>query len=308
MKSIPVNGKLPAPATQRACDGIMTRSDAQKHSILLELGLILLLALVCCLAPRAAELSYTPPNPVESRATATATRQAENVPKKAQQYRTLSRVALLTASRSEHSEKPAFKSPPVDLGSAEVLARELSAKWADLQYRIRSEEVIIAACRANSIGCSTAARQFLQIVELGQQRQGRARLGEINRAVNMSIRPVSDWAQYGVDDFWSSPLVTLSAGAGDCEDYAVVQYVALREAGIDADDLRLLIVQDTRRKTTHAILAVHLNEDWLILDNRTLIMVNILEARHYHHLFALNQRGVSILASANARDRMAGLL
>lgn len=300
MKPIRVKCRLPAPATQRACGGIMIKFDAQEHPILLELGLILLLALVCCRAPHAAELSYTPPNPVEGRASATATRErAENVPK-AQQYRPLSRIAPLTASRSEHSEKPAFKSPPVDLGSAEVLARELSAKWADLQSRIRSDEVMIAACRANSIRCSAAARQFLQIVELGRQRQGRARLGEINRAVNMSIRPVSDWAQYDVDDFWSSPLGTLSAGAGDCEDYAIVKYVALREAGIDPDELSVLIVRNPRRNTTHAVLAVHVEEDWLILDNLTLIMVNIIEARHYHLLFALNQRGVSILASANA--------
>ena len=108
--------------------------------------------------------------------------------------------------------------------------------------------------------------------------------------------------------FWSSPLATLSAGAGDCEDYAIVKYIALREAGIDPDDLRLLIVRYPRRKTNHAILAVRVDADWLILDNLTLIMVNILEAEHYHPLFALNQRGVSILASANARDRIAGPL
>ena len=53
---------------------------------------------------------------------------------------------------------------------------------------------------------------------------------------------------------------------------------------------------------------VRVDADWLILDNLTLIMVNILEAEHYHPLFALNQRGVSILASANARDRIAGPL
>ena len=156
--------------------------------------------------------------------------------------------------------------------------------------------------------CSAGARRLLQIVELGRQREGRARLGEINRAVNMSIRPVSDWTQYGIDDFWSSPLATLSAGAGDCEDYAIVKYIALREAGIDPDDLRLLIVRYPRRKTNHAILAVRVDADWLILDNLTLIMVNILETEHYHPLFALNQRGVSILASANARDRIAGPL
>jgi predicted transglutaminase-like cysteine proteinase len=287
----------------------MKRSNALKRPILLESGLILLLALVCCRAPRAAEFSYTPPNLVESGASATATgHRAESGPEKGQQDRTLSSIALLTSSRPKHSEDLPLKSPPVDLGSAEVLARDLSAKWADLQSRIRSEEVIIAACRANSAGCSAGARRLLQIVELGRQREGRARLGEINRAVNMSIRPVSDWAQYGIDDFWSSPLATLSAGAGDCEDYAIVKYIALREAGIDPDDLRLLIVRYPRRKTNHAILAVRVDADWLILDNLTLIMVNILEAEHYHPLFALNQRGVSILASANARDRIAGSL
>jgi len=279
----------------------MKRSNALKRPILLESGLILLLSLVCCRAPRA--VSYTPPNLVESGASATATgHRAESGPEKGQQDRTLSSIALLTSSRPKHSEDLPL------MGSAEVLARDLSSKWADLQSRIRSEEVIIAACRANSAGCSAGARRLLQIVELGRQREGRARLGEINRAVNMSIRPVSDWAQYGIDDFWSSPLATLSAGAGDCEDYAIVKYIALREAGIDPDDLRLLIVRYPRRKTNHAILAVRVDADWLILDNLTLIMVNILETEHYHPLFALNQRGVSILASANARDRIAGLL
>src|SRR4029077_4761759 len=130
---------------------------------------------------------------------------------------------------------------------------DISAKWADLQSRFRLDEEILSECRAGSTNCPVAARRFLQIVELGRQRQGRARLAEINRAVNFSIRPVSDWAQYGVADFWSAPLVTLGAGAGDCEDYAVLKYVALREAGIAPDDLRLLIVYYPRRRTNHAV-------------------------------------------------------
>ncbi len=66
-----------------ASDGIMKRSNALKRPILLESGLILLLALVCCRAPRAAEFSYTPPNLVESRASATATgHRAESGPEK----------------------------------------------------------------------------------------------------------------------------------------------------------------------------------------------------------------------------------
>ena len=109
--------------------------------------------------------------------------------------------------------------------------------------RVRAEEAILAACRANPGNCSAAARRFFEIVELGRQRQGRARLGAINRAINLSIRPMSDWVRHGVDDFWSAPLATLEAGAGDCEDYALLKYIALLEAGIKPDDLRLVIVR-----------------------------------------------------------------
>ena len=84
--------------------------------------------------------------------------------------------------------------------------------------------------------------------------------------MNLSIRATSDWSQYGVDDFWSTPLATLEKGAGDCEDYAILKYLALREAGVSPDDLRLLIVNYPRRRTMHAVLAVHWDEEWLLLD------------------------------------------
>src|SRR5437868_1406409 len=157
---------------------------------------------------------------------------------------------------------------------ADEIARRAAAKWRGVLARIDSEEETVAACRASPDACSLAARRLLQIVELGRQRAGRARLAEINRAVNLSIRATSDWTQYGVDDFWSAPLATLEKGAGDCEDYAILKYLALREAGISPDDLRLLIVSYPRRRTIHAVLAVHLDEEWLLLDNLTMVMVH----------------------------------
>ncbi|MGB2648400.1 MAG: transglutaminase-like cysteine peptidase [Pseudolabrys sp.] len=99
---------------------------------------------------------------------------------------------------------------------------------------------------------------ILSIVDLGAQCEGRVRLGWINRAVNMTVRPVSDWVQYGYGDFWASPLQTLGSGAGDCQDYAIVKYVALRGLRIPADDLRLIVVQDEKRETGHAAVAVSL--------------------------------------------------
>ena len=82
----------------------------------------------------------------------------------------------------------------------------------------------------------------------GRKLEGRARLGEINRAINLKLKLMSELALYGAEDVWSSPLATLATGAGDCEDYAIAKFIALQEAGISADDLRIVILRDPGRR------------------------------------------------------------
>jgi predicted transglutaminase-like cysteine proteinase len=173
---------------------------------------------------------------------------------------------------------------PFDLPATLVSTGEISAKWRELQSRILADEKMIAACRSNETTCSHAARRFLSIVKLGRKHEGRARLGWLNRAVNMAIKPANDWAQYGY-------------GAGDCEDYAIVKYVALRELGVGADDLRIVIVRDDKRLTEHAVVAVRSDRKWLVLDNRTMAILNAEDARNYRPLFALNStRALAVAA------------
>ena len=123
-------------------------------------------------------------------------------------------------------------------------------------------------------------------------REGRARLGEINRAINLAIRPMSDLAQYGQIDFWSSPLVTFAHGAGDCEDYAIANFTALRLAGVAADDLRIVIMHDTISGEDHAVAAARLEGHWLTLDNRRMAMVEDVYVRNYRPTFVIDQSGV----------------
>jgi len=176
----------------------------------------------------------------------------------------LPRIAALI-SRPKSEENGLSRSlEPFGLATTNTSANMFAAKWGELQSRIQKEERKLAACRGDQQTCPAGARRFLEIVELGRGQQGRARLGLVNRAVNLSIRPVSDWAQYGMEDFWSPPVATLAAGAGDCEDYAIVKYAALRQAGSEPDDLRIAIVRDVRRDTIHAVVAARLNGDWLI--------------------------------------------
>src|SRR5436190_707965 len=213
------------------------------RSLFVQAALILLVVvLICCGSPRAN--AY----PTDSQPTIGAVQAAAIASSNKQEQSAPSSLVGIAPSRMNPSEEHPLLSPLMDPRHT-----VLSTKWLELQSRIITEQDMLAACRSGDGNCSAAARRFLSIVELGRMREGRARLGEINRAVNLSIKPVSDLAQYGIADYWSAPLATLGVGAGDCEDYAVVKYAALRELGVDPDDLRLVVVSDIKRKTLHAV-------------------------------------------------------
>jgi predicted transglutaminase-like cysteine proteinase len=188
--------------------------------------------------------------------------------------------------------RPPIVAEPFGLNVMPVAAGGLLTKWTGVQAQIRAESDILSQCRTNAAGCPTAARNFLSIVAQGRAQTGRARIGIINRAVNLAIRPMSDMAQWGVIDRWSPPLETFTTGAGDCEDYAIAKYVALTEAGVAAADLRLIIVHNLAVNEEHAVVAARLDNDWIILDNRWLRMVNDSEMSEVTPLFALDQTGV----------------
>src|SRR4051794_32197215 len=86
---------------------------------------------------------------------------------------------------------------PFGLSASTLTGGALRAKWFGVQRRLEDEMVQLALCEGDRDGCaSPAALQFLDIVNVAKGREGRARLGEINRAINLAIRPVSDLAQY----------------------------------------------------------------------------------------------------------------
>ena len=169
----------------------------------------------------------------------------------------------------------------------------LSANWSRVRREIASDADLLASCRADATHCPSAgARRFLAIVAAAGTRNGRARLGEVNRAINLAIRPMSDLAQYGVIDRWAAPLDALARGAGDCEDYAIAKYAALRVAGIGEEDLRLVVVRDVKLREDHALLAVRLDGRWLVLDNRRLLMLEDSQLPNYVPLFTLGIDGI----------------
>jgi predicted transglutaminase-like cysteine proteinase len=74
-------------------------------------------------------------------------------------------------------------------------------KWLGVQRKLDDEQVQLALCDRDRKRCvSPAALRFLAIVDNAKAREGRARIGEINRAINLAIHPMSDLAQDGEID------------------------------------------------------------------------------------------------------------
>lgn len=188
---------------------------------------------------------------------------------------------------------------PFGLETKSVAFGAILSKWSGVEAEIKAGNEVLARCRTGA-WCPQAARDFLDIVDAGRMRSGRARIGVINRAINLAIVPTTDLTQWGVPDRWSAPLETFTSRRGDCEDYAIAKYVALKAAGIADQDVRLVIVRNAAPEESHAVVAVRLDAAWIILDNRWLALVRDNEIWRATPLFVLDDNGVRQLVSPAA--------
>lgn len=208
-----------------------------------------------------------------------------------------SRPALPSAERPAHSN-------PFSLEASLAPPGALWTKWLKVRADIDGLAPAIERCRKDFRRCSAAARRFVTIIRHAARSEGLARAAIVNRGVNAAIAYTSDKEQWRKDDVWSAPLAADRTGAfqtgkGDCEDYAIAKYVALREAGFAAADLQILVVRDTAANTDHAALAARIDGRWLLLDNRWSRLLEESDAAFFTPLFALNEAGVQRFGSSN---------
>lgn len=113
-------------------------------------------------------------------------------------------------------------------------------------------------------------------------------LDMVNRYFN-EIRYGADTAIYGASDYWASPAEFIARGFGDCEDYSIAKYTALRALGWRADDLFIVVVRDIQRAIGHAVLAVKIEDRWYFLDNLAMTVRTRAEVPYYQPIYALNE-------------------
>ena len=180
----------------------------------------------------------------------------------------------------------------------------LLEKWRRVEAIITKDLELIAQCQTAK-PCPAPAQKLIDLSRQGTGRSGRARIGVINRAVNLAIRPVSDETQWGVPDRWSEPLETLHSNSGDCEDYAIVKYAALLAAGLPKEAVKIVVLRNRLPNEDHAVVAVQVDHQWLILDNRTLTLVRDTEVMRAIPGFVLDDQGVRRFVWSSLNRRVA---
>lgn len=117
----------------------------------------------------------------------------------------------------------------------------------------------------------------------------REQMDAVNSWAN--ARPyVEDKVNWGVADYWETPGEFLARG-GDCEDYAIFKYASLVRLGFSADDLRIVVVDDTTLNAFHAVLAVRLSGKTWLLDNQTAQTEAFDQAPQYTPIYSLSEHG-----------------
>jgi predicted transglutaminase-like cysteine proteinase len=109
---------------------------------------------------------------------------------------------------------------------------------------------------------------------------------------------VADLANWGMADRWETPAEMFARG-GDCEDYALTKYFALRDLGLSESAMRIAILWDNQDQEQHAVLFVDLDGQSWVLDNKFAEPVPAASvAARYRLIWTVNRDGARLSAAA----------
>ncbi len=160
--------------------------------------------------------------------------------------------------------------------------------WRNVLARMKREHATFTRCFADVADCgSESQRAWRRMIRESAGLSRREKLNKVNRFFNRSPYR-RDREAYGRREHWASPSEFLTS-SGDCEDYAIAKFFALRQLGFGSDELRVVILWDEIRALGHAVLAVYEGDEILILDNLTQKIVPHARFGHYIPQYSMNE-------------------
>lgn len=197
----------------------------------------------------------------------------------------LAGVMIFLASAFAPAAYAASNSPADSIfGTKELHSSNLNMfpKWRDALRRFDTE---LKTCAATA--CK--AKEWNAFIDGVRNSSREEQVRAVNREMN--DKPyVTDPVNWHMADYWATPLQFLRKD-GDCEDYAISKYMALKALGFRVEDLRIVVLQDTNLGVPHAVLVVFLQGRALVLDNQVSGIVPADSIHHYHPYYSINEDG-----------------
>jgi len=196
----------------------------------------------------------------------------------------LALTALLWNGAASATDQLAAISPVQLFGTAEIHSSNLRMfpKWRGMLKRFEQE---LKSCGPNQ--CKKT--EWYALVGRLRGKDLMTQLREINTEMNKKPY-VTDQVNWNLPDYWATPLQFLQKG-GDCEDFAIAKYMALRAVGVPVDDMRIVVLNDLNLGIAHAVLGVYVNGNPYILDNQISKVVPASSIHHYQPVYSINEHG-----------------
>lgn len=188
---------------------------------------------------------------------------------------------LLMAAHPAHADFRLF-------GTREVASSELAPfpKWTGVLARDSGHrQTMKTTCNGTPRLC--LHERWMQLVERTRSLPMPQKLAEINREINRSPY-IIDMVNWGMEDYWETPLEFFLRN-GDCEDYAITKYMTLKQLGVPASRMRIVVLQDNNLRLLHSVLAVNDGGSNYILDNQIQRVVKDSSIHHYVPIYSINE-------------------
>lgn len=190
-----------------------------------------------------------------------------------------------------------------------LLAVAISTVWAFDFERI--EQLLIKRFGSAQI---SVLRDWEKVLAGAKSGTDKDKLEKINNFVNQHIAFEDDIDIWNQSDYWATPLETIGRGRGDCEDFAIIKYYSLHDAGVPLIKLRLVYVKARLNGPSGPYLQAHMvlayyptpNAIPLVLDNLVPEIKPASQRSDLHPIFSFNSEAIWAGVAGNAKKGVGG--
>lgn len=152
----------------------------------------------------------------------------------------------------------------------------LAIAWGGVAFSAWDYDMFIRLAQQRyGANAAKTAGEMQQLITSGRSLAEIDKLKRINEYINRKFQFVDDSVLWQQNDYWATPLEMIGKSAGDCEDFAIIKYAALKDIGVSTNKLRLSYVKariggpNSNISQAHMVLTYYAEPDAepLILDN-----------------------------------------